>query len=540
VKTNDNNNFLPYIQGKTSMKAKVLPLLMLAALSSSALAATPPNTLVVVQSLDDIVSLDPAEANELSSIQTVPSLYQRLVQADRDDPAKVEPVLAESWQGDAVAKTLTIKLRPQATFASGNPLTADDVIFSFSRAVKMNKSPAFILNVLGWQPDNIDAQLKKIDDHSLQLSWTANVSPAVALNILSTPIASIVDSKAVQPNAKDGDYGNAWLKMHSAGSGPFKMRVYQPHQAIVLDANPTSPGSKPLLKSIIIKSVPDSATRRLLIQQGDADVARELGPDQTVALKNQPGVKVLEIPSAEQNYLVFNTGNTANPLLKNPAFWEAARYLIDYQGITKDLLKGQYFVHQSFLPVGLPGALKDNPFSFDPAKAKAILAKAGITNASLTLDVENKPPFITIAQALQASFAEGGVKVELLPAAGSQVYSRVRARQHQAAIRLWIPDYFDAHSNASAFAYNDGKTSTVAGLNGWQIPQLNQQTLAAVAEADPAKRSALYTAMQQELQRSSPYVFIDQAKTEVVLRDNVKGYQQGLNADMVYYDRVSK
>jgi peptide/nickel transport system substrate-binding protein len=517
VKTNDNNNFLPYIQGKTSMKAKVLPLLILAALSSSALAATPPNTLVVVQSLDDIVSLDPAEANELSSIQTVPSLYQRLVQADRDDPAKVEPVLAESWQGNAAAKTLTIKLRPQATFASGNPLTADDVIFSFSRAVKMNKSPAFILNVLGWQPDNIDAQLKKIDDHSLQLSWTANVSPAVALNILSTPIASIVDSKAVQPNAKDGDYGNAWLKMHSAGSGPFKMRVYQPHQAIVLDANPTSPGSKPLLKSIIIKSVPDSATRRLLIQQGDADVARELGPDQTVALKNQPGVKVLEIPSAEQNYLVFNTGNTANPLLKNPAFWEAARYLIDYQGITKDLLKGQYFVHQSFLPVGLPGALKDNPFSFDPAKAKAILA-----------------------QALQASFAEGGVKVELLPAAGSQVYSRVRARQHQAAIRLWIPDYFDAHSNASAFAYNDGKTSTVAGLNGWQIPQLNQQTLAAVAEADPAKRSALYTAMQQELQRSSPYVFIDQAKTEVVLRDNVKGYQQGLNADMVYYDRVSK
>jgi len=540
VKTNDNNNFLPYIQGKTSMKAKVLPLLILAALSSSALAATPPNTLVVVQSLDDIVSLDPAEANELSSIQTVPSLYQRLVQADRDDPAKVEPVLAESWQGNAAAKTLTIKLRPQATFASGNPLTADDVIFSFSRAVKMNKSPAFILNVLGWQPDNIDTQLKKIDDHSLQLSWTANVSPAVALNILSTPIASIVDSKAVQPNAKDGDYGNAWLKMHSAGSGPFKMRVYQPHQAIVLDANPTSPGSKPLLKSIIIKSVPDSATRRLLIQQGDADVARELGPDQTVALKNQPGVKVLEIPSAEQNYLVFNTGNTANPLLKNPAFWEAARYLIDYQGITKDLLKGQYFVHQSFLPVGLPGALKDNPFSFDPAKAKAILAKAGITNASLTLDVENKPPFMTIAQALQASFAEGGVKVELLPAAGSQVYSRVRARQHQAAIRLWIPDYFDAHSNASAFAYNDGKTSTVAGLNGWQIPQLNQQTLAAVAEADPAKRSALYTAMQQELQRSSPYVFIDQAKTEVVLRDNVKGYQQGLNADMVYYDRVSK
>jgi peptide/nickel transport system substrate-binding protein len=102
--------------------------------------------------------------------------------------------------------------------------------------------------------------------------------------------------------------------------------------------------------------------------------------------------------------------------------------------------------------------------------------------------VENKPPFITIAQSMQASFAQGGVKVDLLPAAGSQVYARVRAKQHQAAIRLWIPDYFDAHSNASAFAWNDGKSSTVAGLNGWKIPELNKATLAAVAEPDPAKR----------------------------------------------------
>ena len=95
---------------------------------------------------------------------------------------------------------------------------------------------------------------------------------------------------------------------------------------------------------------------------------------------------MLSIPSAEQNYLVFNTQNPANPLLNNPAFWQAARYLVDYQGITRDLLKGQYFVHQSFLPVGLPGALTDNPFTFDPAKA--ILQQAGITDAHLTLDFD--------------------------------------------------------------------------------------------------------------------------------------------------------
>lgn len=522
------------------MTKKLLSLLMLTALSAASHAATPPDTLVVAQGLDDIVSLDPAEANELSSIQTVPSLYQRLVQPDRNNPEKVNPILAESWQADPAAKTLTIKLKPDAKFASGNPLRPEDVIFSYQRAVTLNKSPAFILNVLGWQPDNINNQLKKIDDHTLQLHWTADVSPAVALNILSTPIASIVDEKLVTANVKGDDFGNAWLKMHSAGSGAFKMRVYQPHQAIVLDANSNAVGGAPKLKNIIIKNVPDPASRRLLIEQGDADVARDLGADQIGALQGKKGVQVLSIPSAEQNYLVFNAGNSANPLLNNPAFWEASRWLVDYEGITKDLLKGQYFIHQSFLPVGLPGALETNPFKFDPAKAKEILAKAGIKDAHFTLDVENKPPFITIAQSMQASFAQGGVKVDLLPAAGSQVYARVRAKQHQAAIRLWIPDYFDAHSNASAFAYNDGKASTVAGLNGWQIPELSKQTLAAVAEPDAAKRLDLYSKMQAELQHNSPYVFVDQGKTQIVVRDNVKGYQQGLNADMVWYDNVTK
>ncbi len=143
-------------------------------------------------------------------------------------------------------------------------------------------------------------------------------------------------------------------------------------------------------------------------------MARDLGADQIAALQDKPGVKVLSIPSAEQNYLVFNTANSANPLLNNPAFWEAARWLVDYDGITKNLLKGQYFIHQSFLLTGLPGALETNPFTFDPQKAKAILDKAGIKDAHFTLDVENKPPFITIAQSLQASFAQGGVKVDLL------------------------------------------------------------------------------------------------------------------------------
>lgn len=521
------------------MKAKLLSLLVVGALSVPAFAATPANTLIVVQGLDDLVSLDPAESNELSSIQTVPSLYQRIVQPNRDNPEINEPILVESWQANPEQKTIVFKIKPEAKFASGNAVRPEDIIFSYQRAIIMNKSPAFILNVLGWKTDNINSLLKKISDNELEVHWTADVSPDVVLNILSTPIASIVDEKLVSAHIKNNDFGNSWLKMNSAGSGAYKMRAYQPRQAIVLEANPLSPTGAPKMANIIIKNVPDPASRRLLIEKGDADIARELGTDQTAALAGKAGIQILNIPSAEQVYMAFNT-DSGNPALSNPAFWEASRYLIDYKGITEDLMRGQYFIHQSFLPVGLPGALEDNPFTFDPAKAKEILAKAGITNARFTLDVENKVPYITVAQSIQASFAQAGVQVDLLPAAGSQVYSRVRAKQHQAAIRFWIPDYFDAHSNASAFAYNDGQSNTVAWLNGWKIPELSQQTLAALNEADKAKRQSLYTEMQKELQRSSPYVFIDQGKNQIVMRDNIKGYAQGLNADMVYYDKVTK
>ncbi|QIG05905.1 ABC transporter substrate-binding protein [Proteus sp. ZN5] len=521
------------------MKAKLLSLFVVGALSVPAFAATPANTLIVVQGLDDIVSLDPAESNELSSIQTVPSLYQRIVQPNRDNPEINEPILVESWQANPEQKTIVFKIKPDAKFASGNAVRPEDIIFSYQRAITMNKSPAFILNVLGWKTDNINSLLKKVSDNELEVRWTADVSPDVVLNILSTPIASIVDEKLVSAHVKNNDFGNSWLKMNSAGSGAYKMRAYQPRQAIVLEANPLSPTGAPKIANIIIKNVPDPASRRLLIEKGDADIARDLGTDQTAALAGKAGIKILDIPSAEQVYMAFNTAS-GNPALSNPAFWEASRYLIDYKGITEDLMRGQYFIHQSFLPVGLPGALKDNPFTFDPEKAKAILAKAGITNAHFTLDVENKVPYITVAQSIQASFAQAGVQVDLLPAAGSQVYSRVRAKQHQAAIRFWIPDYFDAHSNASAFAYNDGQSNTVAWLNGWKIPELSQQTLSALNEADKVKRQSLYTEMQKELQRSSPYVFIDQGKNQIVMRDNVNGYAQGLNADMVYYDKVTK
>jgi peptide/nickel transport system substrate-binding protein len=286
--------------------------------------------------------------------------------------------------------------------------------------------------------------------------------------------------------------------------------------------------------------VPDVSARQLLVEQGDADIARGLSADQITSLQGKNGVKVLSIPSARTDYILLNS--KANPTLGNPAFWEAARYLVDYDGISKNLLRGQSSVHQSFLPIGFPGALTDTPFKLDLDKAKKILADAGIkTPLKIEFIVFNDQPFLAIAQSLQSTFEQAGITLDIQPGVASDIYARGRSGKYEMTLRYWIPDYFDPHSNASAFALNkDNSANTVAKQAGWVIPELSDETLSAVKEQDPAKRVALYQDLQKKIQASSPYIFTLQGNDQVVLSDKIKNYAQGLNADQVYYDKVEK
>jgi peptide/nickel transport system substrate-binding protein len=205
-------------------------------------------------------------------------------------------------------------------------------------------------------------------------------------------------------------------------------------------------------------------------------------------------------------------------------------------------LKDHYQVHQGFLGAGFPGSLDTIPYKLDIPRARAILHAAGLDHGlTITLDVFNQAPFTEIAQSLQATFGAAGIRLEIQPHLTGEVYTLVRTHRVQAVWLYWIPDYFDAHSSASAFALNlnDG-TNSIAARASWQIPQLSAQTQDAVRESDPGRRLELYRQIQLQVQRSAPYVIALQERSEVVMRANIHGYRQGLNADMVYYDRVTK
>lgn len=510
--------------------------------AAPALADTPEGVLVVAQNIDDIVAIDPAQAYEFTSGELVTNLYDRLVQYDATDTAVLAGGLASEWTADAAAKTITFTLRDGASFASGNPVTADDVIYSFARVIKLNLTPAFILTQLGWTPENIE-QMVTGTGNTVTVKYEGDFSPAFVLNVLASRPASIVDSVLVKEHEASGDMGNAWLNENAAGSGPFTLDRYTPAQMVRMNANKAYFNGAPAIDSVIIRHVAEAATQQLLLEKGDIDLARNLTPDQIASLKSD-AIKVETYPQAAVHFLSFNQKTES---LTNPALWEAARYLVNYQGMADTIVKGQMDVHQAFWPKGLPGSFDETPFTYDPEKARQILADAGVdTPITVSLDVINSAPFTDMAQSLQASFADAGINLEILPGTGAQVITKYRERTHQAMLLYWGPDFMDPHSNAKAFAYNsdnsdDHYAATTTWRNAWAVPEeMNTETMAALSEADPDKRLDMYRDLQKKVQESSPIVIMFQAAYQVAMDSGVTGYVNGATSDFVYYRLVEK
>lgn len=508
----------------------------------AAFAQTPPGVLVVAQNIDDIVAIDPAQAYEFTSGELVTNVYDRLVQYDAEDTTVLSPGLASEWTVDDENKSITFTMREGATFHSGNPVRAEDVVFSFRRVIDLNLTPAFILTQLGWTPENFD-EMVTAEGNTVTVRYEGDFSTNFVLNVLAARPASVVDEVTVMEHEVDGDYGNEWLNANSAGSGPFSLQAYRPAEIIRLSANPDYFKDGPNVDSVIIQHVAEAATQQLLLESGDVDMARNLTPDQIASIEGGE-IKVETYPQAAVHFLSFNQKVEE---LQPEALWEASRYLVDYEGMTNSFLNGQMEIHQAFWPEGFPGALTDTPFTYDPERAEQILNDAGIeTPIDVTLDVINSAPFTDIAQSLQATFAEAGINFDIIPGTGAQVITKYRDRTHQAMLLYWGPDFMDPHSNAKAFAYNsdnsdDNYQATTTWRNSWAVPDtLNEQTMAALAEVDPETRNQMYVELQEEVQANSPIVIMFQASYQVAMDDDIEGYVNGATSDFVYYRLVTK
>ena len=505
-------------------------------------AATPKTVAVMAKQIDDIISLDPQEAFEFSGNEVCGNLYERLITPNIADPTKIEGNLAERWETSSDGMTTTFHLRDGHHFSSGAPVTADDVAFSLQRAVLLDKSPAFIITQLGLTKDNVAQNIKAIDPKTVAITIAAKVSPSFVFYCLSANVGNVVEKKVALAHQQGNDLGNAWLKTHSAGSGPWMLRSWKASDSVILDANPhnTMAGQ---LKRILILHQPDPSTQFLGLQRGDVDIARNLSPDQLRQIGGNAKYHLLSQRKANLTYLAMNQGM---PELAHPQVSQAIKWAIDYEAIEKNITPNTFVVHQAFLPQGLPGALTDAPFHKDTDKAKKLLAAAGLGSGfAVTLDHRSDAPWGDIAQALQADLGAIGIKATLLAEENRQVITKTRARKHQLAMVEWGSDYMDPNSNAQTFCENpdngpNAALQTVAWRSEYQDADLTKRAEAALEERDAAKRIADYQELQTLHRERAAFAFLLQEIEVAAMRADVTGFKLGPLADRDTYAGIRK
>ncbi|MCY1125978.1 ABC transporter substrate-binding protein [Frigidibacter sp. RF13] len=521
--------------------AAALAGLLLGAAPAALLAETPADTLVIADAIDDIVSLDPAEAYEFSGLDLNNNTYDGLVELD-PTTGEMVPGLSDTWSVADDGVTYTFHIRPGVTFASGNPVRAEDAAFSLQRAIKLNKTPSFILGQFGWTAENVD-QMVTSDGETVTLKTDKPYAPTFLYNCLTAGVASIVDKETVMANEKDGDMGHEYLNSNSAGTGAYTLKSYKPNEGYVLEARPGHWRGDAKIAKVFMQHVPEAATQRLMLEKGDIDISRELTPTDIEGLAGNADVKIQSDVGGQVFYLAFNQKHEQ---YKNLKYLEAMRWAIDYQGMVDTFLKGTNVVHQNFLPKGYLGALDDVPYSLDIEKAKALLAESGVTDAKITLSVRNADDRMDMAQSIQNTFGQAGITVELKVGEGAEQLEEYRGRLHDATLQSWGPDYPDPHTNASTFAQNPGNadedknTGYLAWRNAYEPGELDAMTQAAVEERDGDKRKAMYEEIQKKHRETAPFIILNQVAYQTGLRANVNDFHTGGATDSAAYWLVTK
>ncbi len=493
---------------------------------------TPEDTLVIAMDISDAVSMDPARAYEFTSVLVVNQIYDKLVDFELPDLTKVVPEVAESWEVMDDGKTWIFKIRKGITFANGDPLTADAVVFSLQRVLKLQQTASWVLSQFVSSPD----QISKVDDYTVKIVLDEPYAPSFFLATLTFTTSAIVNPNEVLAHEKEGDLGSEWLTDHGAGSGPFILERWVRDQEIVLVANENYWRGPPKLKKIILKHVPEPGNQLLLMKKGDVDIAWDLLIDQLLELEGVPGIKVSRIPALFISYVGMNV--KFEPF-SNEKVREAVRYCIDYDAIINDILKGGAIRWQTVIPKGLLGALDEQPFTRDVEKAKQLLAEAGYPDGfEVEMLTPPTPPQIDIATLIQANLLECGIKVKIVQMTAAEMYEKYRKQGHQMILAAWGSDYPDPDNNAKAFG--NYRVKQLAWRNVWYDDYAADLAEKAAKEFDQQKRDEMYKELAGYILHKGPYAVLYQQYNQVAHGEWVKGFIPDPSFFLVDFSKVYK
>ncbi len=479
-------------------------------------------TLVIAMNIDDLITLDPAIASELTNQFIHANVYDTLVEYKSPDYFKPVGRLAKSWEASPDAKEFTFHLKKDAKFASGNPVTADDVVFSWMRSKYMQN----------WMMGIIE-KMEAPDANTVKV--TLNTPAADFLPIVSHPGWGIMDSKVVKEHggqavegADKTDTAKEWLDKNSAGSAPYILTNWEPKSEVTLEVNPNYWGKKPYFEKVIIKHTEDPTAAMQMVQKGDADIVSKVDIDLAEDAKADPNLQVVVSQTLDTNYLAMTSKCTtkASPetaaILCKKEVRQAIAYSVDYDGLIQAVLKG-YAVHSpAVLPIGMSVIDPAKGPTHDVAKAKELLAKAGYANGiTIDLTYNSNPERDIIAAKLKNDLAEAGITANLKPMEATVYLTQMRAQELPIGFGGWTPDYLDPTLWTDNYACPD---TGIAFRMWYDNPAACDLSKKIKSEVDPAKRSQEINDLQEIWVDDMAFFNLYQPQQIVALNKDIKGF----------------
>lgn len=463
----------------------------------------------------DAKGLDPHKQTAFSSFRMLEMVYDPLVTFDKD--LKVVPNLASSWKWSDDAKTLTMTLRNNVKFHSGNPMASDDVMYSFQRILDEKTGAAARSSF---------TSITKMDTPDANtIVFTLSAPNAAILSSMTSLNAAIVDKKAVSGGADPGKV--------DVGTGPFMIDNWVPDRTLTMKAfKDYWVAGEPRLAGIEWRTIPDESSILAGLRAKTLDFAIINDPRVGLLAGNaSSGLVVARSPALAYHVLQLNA---SRPVFRDVRVRQAISCAIDRQQVLDTASLGEGQVTAPLTPPFYAANLSDlTCYKQDVAKAKQLLADAGkSTGVSFKVIAASDEPPTAVAEAqnIQAQLKAVGIDMQ------------IETLELGVYVDRWLKADFDA-----AEALNGGNpdpdvmfyrywnsTGNLNKVAAYSSPDIDRLLDQGRATADPNARKPIYNDIQKKLADTAPWVWLYNGYEYRVMQPYVKGFTPLPNGSMIY------
>jgi peptide/nickel transport system substrate-binding protein len=341
---------------------------------------------------------DPAETTGITSFLFLYALHDALVKSMPDNPQA--PSLAETWIESEDGLTYDFKLRQGVTFHNGDPLTAEDVKFSFER-YRGSSATLYKEKV---------KQVEIVDPHRVRLHLKEPWPDFMAFyGTPSTSAGWIVPKKYLEQVGDDG------FKKHPIGAGPYKFVSQKPGIELVLEAYEGYWRKVPHVQKLIMRSIPDDSTRLAMLKTGEADIAYAMMGSMAEETNRDPKLKLAYSYGQGVFFIFFNEQWDPKSPWHDLRVRQALNYAIDRQALSEQQTLGVSPPTANIVPRAFEFALPLEAYPYNPEKAKQLLKEAGYPNGLDAGDITAGPPYYALAEGVATYLQAVGIRVKVRP-----------------------------------------------------------------------------------------------------------------------------